>query len=179
VLILREVLGFSAKEVAGTMDTTVASVNSSLQRARANVDRRLPQQSQQATVRSLGTRRVRKLIETLHRRVRARRRGDDPDHAGRRRHLRHAPYVGRARGRDAIAASWLIPGEPVSELRYLPASANGQPAIAAHRWDPARDSFLPIALDVLTLRGESIAAVTAFRNPALFGRFGLPPELRK
>jgi RNA polymerase sigma-70 factor, ECF subfamily len=179
VLILREVLGFSAKEVAGTMDTTVASVNSSLQRARANVDRRLPQQSQQATVRSLGTRRVRKLIERF---IDAFERGDVEmiltmlaDDAT----FAMPPYVGRARGRDAIAASWLIPGEPVSELRYLPASANGQPAIAAYRWDPGGDSFLPIALDVLTLRGESIAAVTAFRNPALFGHFGLPPELRK
>jgi RNA polymerase sigma-70 factor, ECF subfamily len=177
VLILREVLGFSAREVAGTMDTTVASVNSSLQRARATVDKRLPEQSQQATVRSLGNRRVRTLVERF---------SDAFEHGdvdtilsmlAEDATFAMPPYAGWCRGRQAIAASWLMPSLPAAELRYLHASANGQSALAAYRWNNKRRGYLPIALDVLTLRGTAIADVVAFRNTGLFERFGLPAAL--
>jgi RNA polymerase sigma-70 factor (ECF subfamily) len=177
VLILREVLGFSAREVAGTMDTTVASVNSSLQRARATVDKRLPEHSQQANVRLLGNRRVRRLVERFSD---AFERGDvDTLLAMLAEDATFAmpPYEGWCRGRQAIAASWLMPSLPAADLRYIQTSASGQPALAAYRWNDDERGYLPIALDVLTFRGEAISDVVAFRTPGLFECFGLPSAM--
>ncbi|HEX2414558.1 MAG TPA: sigma-70 family RNA polymerase sigma factor [Thermoleophilaceae bacterium] len=177
VLILREVLGFSAREVAASLDTTVASVNSSLQRARSTVNERLPERSQQATLRSLGNERVRQFVERF---IDAFERGDVESITSMLAEdatFAMPPYAGWSRGRAAIAGSWLMPGEPLTELRYLPATANGQPAMGAYRREPGESAYLPIALDVLTLRGERIVSVTAFRTPELFPRFGLPAAL--
>src|SRR3954471_10936379 len=63
VLIFREVLGFSAQETAETLDPSVASVNSALQRARATIEKKLPEQSQQETLRSLGDEKLREIVE--------------------------------------------------------------------------------------------------------------------
>src|ERR671910_169430 len=177
VLILREVLGFSAREVAESLETTVASVNSALQRARKAVDERLPARSQQATLRSLGDERVRDLVERF---IDAFEAGDvdailamlaeDAAFAMRR-------YASWYRGRDAIADWWLMPGGPPPRLRYVPTRANGQLALGTYQWDRSGRRYLPIALDVLTLHGTRIAEITAFRTTGVFRRFGLPDQL--
>jgi RNA polymerase sigma-70 factor, ECF subfamily len=177
VLILREVLGFTAKEVSESLGTTVASVNSCLQRARRALDERLPEDSQQATLRSLGDEHVREIVESF---VDAFERGDVPAIVALLAEdatFAMPPHSTLYRGREAIADSWLMPGGPPPRLRYLPTRANGQLALGTYRLDRARNRFIAIALDVLTLRGEQIAEITAFRSPELFPRFGLPTEL--
>ena len=176
-LILRDVLGFSAKEVAEALDSTAASVNSALQRARKAVEERLPDQSQQATLRTLGDECLRELVQRLsdafeHGEVETilDMLADDATFA-------MPPYAGWYRGRDAIAGSWLMPDGPPNPLRVVPTTANGQPAFGAYRLEPDEGRFVPIALDVLTLDGSRISGITAFRIPTLFPSFGLPLEL--
>jgi RNA polymerase sigma-70 factor (ECF subfamily) len=177
VLVLREVLGFSAREVAETLDTTVASVNSALQRARKTVEERLPARSQQATLRTLGDDAIRELVEGF---VDAFERGDvDAILALVAEDATFAmpPYADWYRGREALGDSWLMPGGPPPRLRYLPTRANGQPALGTYQRDPGAEAYLPIALEVLTLDGPRISEITAFRTPEVFRLFGLPEEL--
>ena len=173
VLIMREVLGFSAREVAETLKTTTASVNSALQRARAAVEERAPERSQQATMRSLGDERVRELVERY---VDAWERGDvDAVVAMLAEDATFSmpPQVEWFRGREAIAA--FLPRGPLAmPRRFLPARANAQPAFGTYRWIAAEERFVANAIHVLTLRGGSVADVTCFLTPALFPAFGLP-----
>ena len=172
VLLLRDVLGFSAKEAAGTLDTTVASANSALQRARRTVEERMPPRSQQTTLRSLGDERVRSIVEGY---LDAWERGDvDALAAMLAKDATFAmpPYRTWWRGRDVIAA---FAAEPVH--RYVPTRANGQAANAAYRWDAQKGSYLAEALEVLSLEGTRVKEMTAFMMPEVFQRFGLPVEL--
>ncbi len=176
-LILRDVLGFSANEVAEALDSTTASVNSALQRARKAVDERLPEQSQQATLRMLGDEGLSELVQRF---IDAFEHGEVEtilDLLADGATFAMPPYAGWYRGRDAIAGSWLMPDGPSGLLRLVPTSANGQPALGAYRLDPDEGSFVGIALDVLTLDGPRIAGVVAFRTPELLPRFGLPAKL--
>ena len=177
VLILRDVLAFSSREVAEALETTTASVNSALQRARKTMDDRLPACSQQATLDSVGDAGVRDLVNSF---VDAFERGDVQgilDLLTEDVTFAMPPCAGWCRGRDAVAESWLMPEGPTPRLRYQLTWANAQPAVAAYLLDPETDDYVPIALDVLTLSGRQIAAVTAFRSPGLFARFGLPDRL--
>jgi len=176
VLILREVLGFSAQEVADALDTTVAAVNSALQRARKAVDERLPDESQQTTLRALGDTRVRELVERY---MQALDRGDvDALVAMLAQDATWSmpPMPGWYRGDEAIAA--FLAEYPCRERwRHVPTSANGQAAVGCYMWDPERGSYVAGVLDVLTLRGSEIVAVTGFVAPWIFRRFGELPGL--
>ena len=203
VLILREVLGFSAAEVAEALETTVASVNSALQRARKTVDEKLPEETQQATLRELGDERLRELVEGY---MDAMARNDvdgivallAEDAA-----WSMPPLASWFRGLEDVRG--FLAGGPMSgewRWRRLATTANGQPAIAAYTWDEGRQAYLPFALDVITLEGDRIKEVTAFitrvmqsppaRDPDyyarfpeqaldpvrnVFERFGLPPSV--
>jgi RNA polymerase sigma-70 factor (ECF subfamily) len=172
VLILRDVLGFSAREVAETLETTLASVNGALQRARKTVDERVPAPSQQATLRSLGAKQVREIVANY---LDAWERGDvDALVAMLAEDATFAmpPYPAWWRGHEVIAA---FAAEPVH--RYLPTHANGQAANAAYRWDPEKGGYVAEALEVLTLEGTQVKAMTAFMAPELFPHFGLPGVL--
>ncbi len=202
VLILREVLGFSAKEVAETVDTSVASVNSALQRARAAVDERVGARSQQATLRSLGDDGIRDLVTRY---VDAWEHNDVEAFAAMLTEdatFAMPPLSSWYRGRQSIAA-WAA-GWPMSgawRWRSVQTTANGQLALGFYAWSEDDGSYRPFALNVLTLDGDRVSDVTAFiarsaaprdrevfeRYPdepvdaekamAVFERFGLPERL--
>jgi RNA polymerase sigma-70 factor (ECF subfamily) len=202
VLVLREVLGFSAKEVAEALDTTVASVNSALQRARVTVEERVGDRTQQATLRALGDDELRDLVDRY---VAAWERCDVEAFAAMLAEdatFAMPPLASWYRSRDGIAA-WAA-GWPLSgawRWRTVLTRANGQPALGFYAWDEAAGAYLPFALNVLSLRGREISDVTAFvvrsteptdreaysrwpEQPAderrlrgTFDRFGLPAQL--
>jgi RNA polymerase sigma-70 factor (ECF subfamily) len=188
VLIMREVLGFSAQEVSDSLETTVASVNSALQRARKTIDERLPERSQQQTLRDLGDERVTEIVEAY---MDALGRGDVPAVIGLLAEdaaWSMPPLSSWYRGHEELV-DFLHVG-PLSghfRWRHRPAHANGQPAVGTYTWHPERDAYLPFSLDVLTLRGDRIAEVTAFiarssqeRSPEEFARFpDTEPDARK
>jgi RNA polymerase sigma-70 factor (ECF subfamily) len=163
VLILRDVLGFSGQEIAEALETTVAAVNSAMQRARKTVDERLPAQSQQATLRALGDERLREVVEGY---MDAMARGDvDAVVAllAQDAVWSMPPLASWYRGRDELAV--FLTTSPLNgrwRWRHLPARANGQAAVASYAWDAREETHRPFALDVLTLRGARIAEITSF-----------------
>ncbi|WP_028064367.1 sigma-70 family RNA polymerase sigma factor [Solirubrobacter soli] len=172
VLILREVLGFSAKEVAEMLDTTPASVNSAMQRARVTVDQRLPARSQQATLAALGDEEIKALVGRY---VEAWDRGDvDAVVAMLTEEATFSmpPNFEWFRGREPIRA--FLPTGPLSIPRiFVPTRANGQLAFGTYKLMDGE--WVANAIHVITVdeRGE-ITDMIAFLDPNLFARFGLP-----
>jgi len=203
VLMLREVLGFSAQETADMLDTSVPSVNSALQRARAAVQERVPERTQQATLRDLGDRRLRGLIDRY---IDAWERCDIHAFAGLLAEdatFAMPPLATWYTPRDTIV-TWAGHSAMSGAWRWRAAvtRANGQPALAFYAWDGAEGAYLPFALNVLSLAdGGLVSDVTAFivrstQNPdagdyrnfpsqpiderqlaVTFNRFGVPDRL--
>jgi RNA polymerase sigma-70 factor, ECF subfamily len=177
MLILRDVLGFSAREVATILGITVASANSALNRARRRFGEKRPARSQQSTLRELGDRRVRTLVERFARAFEA---GDVEgilavlaEDAS----FSMPPYPGWCQGRDALTDSWLMPQGTPGQLRYVPTRVNGQLALGVYRRASDAGIYLPACLDVFTVSGGEISQVVAFRSVTAFARFGLPRRL--
>jgi RNA polymerase sigma-70 factor (ECF subfamily) len=167
-LLLREVLGFSARETAEILDTSVASVNSALQRARATLERKRPARSQLQTLRALGDERSRALVARF---VDAWNRADvDAIVALLSEDASFAmpPLPTWFRGRDDIAA-FLAARVLGSTWRFEATTASGQPAILGRQRTADREELR--ALMVLTFDGERIAAITAFLGAAVLERF--------
>jgi len=178
-LILRDVLSFSADEVAELLDSTTAGVNSALQRARATIDRqridgRIPPERTvppDEVERSL----VRRFVEAWE--------AVDIDRlVGLLRNdaiLTMPPFPLRYEGRRAIAEFFAtVPADgALDRIRLIPTRANRQPAVAAYVLDSDGRKHHAYGLMVLTVDGEEIAEITGFADPTLFPLFGLPPEL--
>jgi RNA polymerase sigma-70 factor (ECF subfamily) len=203
VLILREVLGFSAQETAEALGSSVASVNSALQRARRAVQERTPEQSQQQTLRALGDERLEELVTRY---VEAWERDDvqavvallADDAAIAMPPLR--TWFGGTREEFArFLELWPLNGQ--WRWKTARTRANGQPAIGFYAYNETLGYNEPFALNVLSFRGDQVSDVVAFvaraadlpastsygrwpdRPPdpdwmqIAFGQFGLPDRL--
>jgi RNA polymerase sigma-70 factor (ECF subfamily) len=184
VLVLRDVLAFSAAEAAAQLSTTVPAVNSALQRARAAARAGLPESSQQSVLRTLGDARIASI---------ATRYADALEKADVDTLLSMLtedatwcmpPWTAWYQGHESLR-TWLVRGPLSVRWRHTATRANGQLAVGCYLHDSAAGRYEPHVIDVLTLsRAGQISAVTAFivrdseADPgAAFARFGLPAEV--
>ncbi len=176
VLILRDVLGWPAKDVAVLLGDSVNSVNSALQRARAGLREHLPAERQDWTggEQDTGTRElVRRFTDaSLTKDI-------DGLAALLRDDVRCSmpPTPGLQVGRDAVVHDWVEDGfESLGALRCVVSSANRQPALAFYLWHEQEGAYLPLTFDVLRIAGGAIAEIVTFHDDQ-FPRFGLPERL--
>jgi RNA polymerase sigma-70 factor (ECF subfamily) len=178
VLILRDVLGWSAKDTASLLEASVPSVNSALQRARATLQDHLPAQRAEWALSSGPSEEEREL---LRRYIEAHERADADALAELLREdafLTMPPHPTWYAGRDAILTATQQGFEPgFGRLRSIVAGANLQPAVAHYLLAPGESEYRRLALDVLRIEGGRVAEITSFVFPGLFPAFGLPPTL--
>jgi RNA polymerase sigma-70 factor (TIGR02960 family) len=178
VLVLRDVLGYRAGEVAEMLETSEASVNSLLRRARAAFDSRLPATGR-ARAPLPNSKHERDIIGRFAETVET---GDVDgmvalltDDAW----LTMPPLPHAYQGHNAISA-FLRGAEERrgAQLRLVPTRANTQPAFGCYLPVPETDVARAYALFVLTLEADQISAITWFADSSVFPQFGLPPRLR-
>jgi RNA polymerase sigma-70 factor (ECF subfamily) len=179
VLILRGVLGWSAKDTAELLDSSISSVNSALQRARRTLRQRLPERRLEWAPDADPTEAEQALLERY---VDATERAD----ANGLRELMRAdarfsmpPEPGYWVGREEIVAAWVEGGFGTAEfkdMRCVLTRANMQPAVACYRRLPGESAYRPLAIDVLRIEEGQVAEIVTF-HPELFRTFGLPPAL--
>lgn len=176
VLLLREVLEYSAAEAAEMLGTTTASVNSALQRAQKTVQDKMPGASQAVELRALGPagldRLLRDLVDAWESRDVAGLVGLLAEDA----RFTMPPLPGWFDGRAAVA-KFVSERMFVTPWRLAPLWANGQPGFACYMQHPGSDTFRLGAVNLLALRAGRIAGIHAFLDPAVHRRFGLPAEI--
>ena len=173
VLILREVLGWQAAEVAGLLETSVASVNSALQRARATLTvtdvERSRSGSLDADERELLAKYVAafesydidRLVSLLH---------EDGS-------ISMPPFAMWIAGRDELKGWYTGYGAGCEGSKMIPVAANGMPAFAHYKPSPDGSRLVPWAIQVLEIRDGKIAHIHHFLDTRLFERFGVPQAL--
>jgi RNA polymerase sigma-70 factor, ECF subfamily len=178
VLILRDVLGWPAKDTASLLEASVGSVNSALQRARATLRDRLGERRTDWARPSEPSQEEREL---LRRYVDAHERADADALAELLRddaRLTMPPHPTWYAGREAILIATRQGFDPeFGHIRTLIAAANSQPAAAHYLRRPGESEYRPLALDVLRIEGGRVAEINSFVFPGLFPAFGLPPKL--
>jgi RNA polymerase sigma-70 factor (ECF subfamily) len=178
VLILRDVLGWSARETASLLEASVTAVNSALQRARATLRERLPARRMEWARAAVPTEEERAL---LRRYVDAHERADVDALAELLREdaiLTMPPLPTWYAGRVAILIATQKGFDPeFGSLRSLLTGANLQPAAAHYLRQPGESEYRPLALDVLRIDRGHVAEISTFVSPELFPTFGLPPAL--
>ena len=178
-LLLRHVIGYTTAEVAAMLETSVAGINSTLQRARATLEQertaaqvaRRHYRTSTATESAL----VRRLVDAWHA-------TDVPvivDLLTEDALLAMPPQPEHYVGRMAIGAFLAtVPGDGrLDRFRLVPTRANRQPAVAEYYRDGDDGAFHAHGVMILSIEGDAIASLTHFAGPALVGRFGLPMTL--